>query len=72
MTKRWNNDEKDEKDRKTKHNEEIKVRQISTYESRNFKKIWQGERDEKMKNGQKDDKKMKRWWKDDAWLNIDN
>ena len=38
--------------------------------------IWQGEnrtKDEKEdKRGQKDEKLTKRWWNDDAWLNIDN
>ena len=37
-----------------------------------FYMILQGEERTKMKKGQNDDKKMKRWWNDDAWLNIDN
>ena len=65
MTKRWNNDEKDEKDRKMKNVEERKTWQIFTNESRYIKKIWQGEKKTKRwkkdKRGQKDEKMMK--WK---------
>jgi hypothetical protein len=39
MTKRRNNDENDEKDRKMKNVEERKTWQIFTYESRYFKNI---------------------------------
>ena len=76
MTNRWNNvekEEKEEKDRKMKNDEETKTREISTFESRYFKKIWQD--DKKIKNRTKrglKDEKMTRWWKDDVRHNIDN
>ena len=47
MTKWWNNNEnveKDEKDRKMKNDEEIKTWEISKFQSRYFKKIWQDEK----------------------------
>ena len=44
MTKRRNNDENDEKDRKMKNVEERKTWRIFTYESRYIKKIWLGEK----------------------------
>jgi hypothetical protein len=53
MTNRWNNDKKDEedeedeKDRKMKNDEEMKTWHISTYESKYFKKIGQGEKTSK-------------------------
>ena len=59
MTNRWNHDkkeEKEEKERKMKNDEEIKTWEMSTFESRYFKKIWQDDKmTKRLKIGQKED-----------------
>ena len=55
-----------------KNVEERKTSQIFKYESRYIKKdVTRWKEDQAMKKGQKEDKKMKRWWSYDAQLNID-
>ena len=71
MTKRWNNDEKDEKDMKMKNVEERKTGKSSHMNQDILKRYDKVKRGKKMKKGHKEDKKMKRWWNDDAHLNID-
>ncbi len=52
-----------------KNVEEIKLWQIFTYESRNFKKDMTKQKEDNMtKNGQKENKKRTKIWKDDEMM----
>jgi hypothetical protein len=70
MTKRWNNDEKDEKDRKEKWWREKHSRSPHTNQDilkrYDKAKIWQ-----KMKKRTKEDKKLKSWQKDHEMMTHD-
>ena len=66
MTKRWNNDENDEKGRKTKKCWRKKKHGKSSHMNQDilkrYDKVKRGQNDEKRtKRGQKDEKMMK-WW----------
>ena len=70
MTKRWNNDENDENDRKIKNVEERKTWQISHMNQDILKRYDKVKRGQNDKKGQKEDKKRTKRWKDDEMMTF--